>query len=102
MRAAVDASPSMDLFGFSPPAPMGRRKRKVLPGAENDYDTLAAAINDALERLSDEVTEAIANLQLEIVGLVDCDNAGQIDGLLETLDDDLTDLVRNVRRKVFE
>jgi len=94
-----------DLFGYIAPAPKERRKRKVMSSTDNQCAALAATadgLDAELARVSEEITEAIDDVRMAIVGLVDDGSEVEIDFMLQNLDDDLTDLIRGVRRKVFE
>lgn len=62
----------------------------------------ADGLEAELARVSEEITEAIDDVRMAIVGIVDDGSEVEIDFMLQNLDDDLTDLIRSVRRKVFE
>lgn len=93
-----------DLFGFIVPPRAKRRRPKALAlgnGGVDGREELVASIDAALSNLSEEITDAIRDLQMEMAGMLDGDNAGEVDALLERLDEELTDAVRQVRRKVL-
>lgn len=91
-----------DLFGYVAPA-RPTRARRVATGV--NFDECVVILEEELSWLAEEISEAVSDLQMSVVGLVDDEHAGEVDGLIEALEEELSSALRavrgNLRRKVL-
>lgn len=104
MKAFAEHTLLPDLFGFIPPpreAVVRRRSVRQAEDAEQRLEELQRRHTEILENLRRNIEGVIETFSLAMVDYQDGENAGDIDRLIEELDEEITDALRTARREVF-
>lgn len=92
-----------DLFGFVAPRrkPVARQRLVCqVQETERQLDELQQHHRDILDELRRTIESAIETFSMAMVDYQDEDNAGDIDRLVEELDEEIMDAIREARRGV--
>lgn len=92
-----------DLFGYVPPPrePVVRRQAsRQAEDVEQQFDELHGRYIECMDELRRTIECAIETFSMAMVDYQNEDNAGDIDRLIEELDEEITDALREARRGV--
>jgi hypothetical protein len=103
MKAAASPSPVADLFGYVRPAspPPARRSSVSKATCDARIDELHDRYHELLDDLRTTIESAIETFTMAMVDYTTDEYAGDIDRLVELLDEEISDAIGEARRTII-